>query len=400
MKVTGVKGFIYEKRGRWYWRKDKKNSIPLKLPHQRYATKNKSTAVELVLQMVAKVPKHQDFDGKLGTLVALYKKHTEQYYRHLDGTPTKEVEDVKFAMRYLEQFAELNADEITPHHIIRIQDSLIGSNLARSTINQRIDRLKRLFKWAASRCYISGYTYYAISAIEGIKFGRGGKETEPVRPAAEEAVYGVRPYTSMVVADMVEFEYLTGARPTELCIMRPCDIDRSGKTWVYNLPKGKHKTAHHGHDRFIPIGPRAQEILAPYLERDPKMYCFSPKEAKAQHLNRRRQKRIIPDRKGTNMPGTNKKDKPKRAPRDRYDASSYWQAVDYAYKKAKKAGETFKKFSPNQLRHSTSTRIVNYFGEKLGLEYSSKVLGHDIEVTKIYAERDLSTALQVAREIG
>lgn len=40
---------------------------------------------------------------------------------------------------------------------------------------------------------------------------------------------------------MVQMQLLTAARPGEVCIMRPCDIDRSGRIWVYK-PKD-HKTA-------------------------------------------------------------------------------------------------------------------------------------------------------------
>ncbi len=59
--------------------------------------------------------------------------------------------------------------------------------------------------------------------------------------------------------------------------MRPNDIDRSGPTWVF-IPE-RHKTEHHGKSRFIVIGPRAQQILAPYLERDPMDYCFMVEES-------------------------------------------------------------------------------------------------------------------------
>ena len=46
--------------------------------------------------------------------------------------------------------------------------------------------------------------------------------------------------------------------------MRPIDIDLStGEVWKYKPQH--HKNAHRGHDRTILIGPRAQEIIRPYL---------------------------------------------------------------------------------------------------------------------------------------
>jgi len=65
----------------------------------------------------------------------------------------------------------------------------------------------------------------------------------------------------VVVADMVRFQRFTGARPGEVCQIRPIDVDRSGEVWTYR-PES-HKTEHHGRQRIIYVGPQAQEVLAP-----------------------------------------------------------------------------------------------------------------------------------------
>ena len=57
--------------------------------------------------------------------------------------------------------------------------------------------------------------------------------------------------------------------------MRPCDIDHSDKVWVYQPQE--HKTAHHGLQRRIYLGPKAQKVLAPFLLRDPQTYCLAPR---------------------------------------------------------------------------------------------------------------------------
>ncbi len=64
---------------------------------------------------------------------------------------------------------------------------------------------------------------------------------------------------------MVRFQRLTGCRPIEVCLVRPCDVDTSGQVWVFR-PES-HKTEHHGRDRTICIGPKAQDILRKYLLR-------------------------------------------------------------------------------------------------------------------------------------
>ena len=97
---------------------------------------------------------------------------------------------------------------------------------------------------------------------------------EPVSAAIVEATL---PFLSQTVADMVRLQRLTGARPGEICAMRPGDIDRSGEVWKYT--PAEHKTEHHGHRRLIIIGPKGQAILHPYLLRSKEAYCFSPQEA-------------------------------------------------------------------------------------------------------------------------
>ena len=67
--------------------------------------------------------------------------------------------------------------------------------------------------------------------------------------------------------------------------MRGIDLEVSGPVWVYRPgsdqgPEGDHKTAHYGHERTLLIGPRAQEVLKPWLKTDLTAYLFSPKEAR------------------------------------------------------------------------------------------------------------------------
>jgi integrase len=146
--------------------------------------------------------------------------------------------------------------------------------------------------------------------------------------------------------------------------MRPCDIDRTGEVWTYRPQR--HKTEYCGHDRLIMIGPKAQEILRPFLSRPEEQYCFCPREAWQAG--------------GYNPPG------------DCYRVSSYRVAVARACKRA-----GIKRWTPNQLRHTTATRIRGQFG----IEAAQAILGHaDADVTLVYAEKDQKLAADVARAMG
>jgi hypothetical protein len=80
---------------------------------------------------------------------------------------------------------------------------------------------------------------------------------------------------------MVQFQRHTGMRPGELVIMRSMDLDTSGQVWLYRPgsdqgPQGKHKMAWRGHGKTIALGPKAQEILKPWLRLNLAEYLFQP----------------------------------------------------------------------------------------------------------------------------
>jgi len=83
----------------------------------------------------------------------------------------------------------------------------------------------------------------------------------------------------------------------------------------------------YGQPRRILLGPRAQQILEPFLNRDPKAYLFSPREADAWWRNKRRTQRRTPMT--PSQARRRRKANPKRAKRDRYDTRTYRQAITY-----------------------------------------------------------------------
>ena len=109
-----------------------------------------------------------------------------------------------------------------------------------------------------------------------------------------------------------------------------------------------------------------------------------------------------------NKPNSNRVAQPKRRPGNRYTTSSYRRAIHRACDRVFPAsegvvGEEHKlwqrrhRWSPNQLRHAAATDIRRIFG----LEAAQVMLGHSAaDVTQIYAERDLSKGLEIAKRIG
>ena len=132
------------------------------------------------------------------------------------------------------------------------------------------------------------------------------------------------------VCGMVGLQRFTGARSGEICVMRPCDIDRSGVVWIYRPTS--HKNENRGLDRLIYIGPRAKEILAPFLENiGPEEFVFSPRRMTKERYRLLRQKR-----KSKVQPSqiSRAKRKPRRKPGKRYDTKAYYHAVLNGCRKA------------------------------------------------------------------
>jgi integrase len=272
-----------------------------------------------------------------------------------------------------------------------------------------VEEIKRVFKWGVSQELVPALVFQALATVPGLRKGRtDASEPQPIGPVATAVVDATLPHLPVVVRDMVRFQLLTGCRPGEVCILRPCDVDRSGDVWAYR--PATHKTEHHGRQRVVFIGPQAQEILRSYLLRDAEAYCFTPADSERKRLEARNEARKTPLCFG-NRPGTNRKRCRKMPPGNRYLTGAYAncirRACDLADRKARpqvlnadpseKDERIVPRWSPNQLRHSKATEVRRQYG----LEAVQVILGHaKADVSQIYAERDLSLAERIMREVG
>ena len=239
---------------------------------------------------------------------------------------------------------------------------MIDAGLARTTINSRINIIKRLYHWAADEQIVPPSAWHAVAVMKNLQRGRSGaRETERIQPIAESLVELVLPYMPPTLRVMVQLQLWTGMRSTEVCTLRPADIDRSEDIWIYHPTQ--HKTEHLDHVRPIPIGPVSQMLLKPFLDRPPEQYCFTPAEAMAQRKRSR------------------------DGMKPRYDRRSYYYAIRYAVDAARAAGHKVEYWAPHRLRHTFLTKVRQHFD----LETARIAGGHsNISSTEIYAERDLA----------
>lgn len=338
-------------------------------------------------------------------VVAAYWQFAKAYYQK-NGKLTGAVPGIKVCLRLLRQkYGDTAAADFGPSALRALQQHMVELGQSRRYVNDNVDRIRRVFKWAAAQEFVPVSVHQTLLTVPGLRKGRtDARELPPIEPVADATVDATMPFLPPIVADMVRFQRLTGCRPNELCLLRPRDVDRSEEVWSYR--PASHKTEHHGRERVIFIGPKAQEVLRRYLLRDAQSYCFVPVEGEQERHAQRRAARQTPMT--PSQAGRKPKANPKRQPGDHYTVASYRRAINRACDLAfpfpeglsdveQKQWRKSQHWSPNRLRHSAATEIRKRFG----LEAAQVTLGHaSADVSQIYAERDFSKAAAVMREIG
>ncbi len=386
-----------------------------------YLGKHKSAASRAEYRRViaewsahGELPRRSGDDLTVVELAAAYMRHAKSYYRGPDGRPTSEVKSLKLAIRRLNAlYGRSRVADFGPIALKTVRSQMIAEGLARSRINRDVNRLRRIVKWGVENELVEPSILHGLQSVAGLRSGRSkAKETAPIRPVPDQFVDAVLDHVSPAVAAMIQLQRLTGMRSGEVTTMRACDISMTGKVWLYTPQH--HKTAWHGHDRQVYLGPRSQELIRPFLTTDLTAYLFAPANGRRfgvtsstrktkvypSELRRRERQRAERERRGR-----------KRKLCERYDTVAYYRAVQYGIAAANRdrlaAAETndvdagkvdlVPHWHPHQLRHNAATNLRR----EHGIEIARIILGHrSPAITEVYAEVDRTRAIDVMAKIG
>jgi integrase len=340
-------------------------------------------------------------------LCAAFWQFAKGYYQKPNGETTSEVELFKLAMRPPNRlYGRSRAMDFDPLRLQAVRQEMIDTGWCRTYINRQIVRVRRIWKWGAAQKMVPPSVYHGLQSVPGLKLGRTtARESDPVVPVSDHVVEATLPFLTPTLKAMIGVQRLTGARPGEICMLRTCDLDMLGSVWIFR-PK-YHKSMHRGRDRQIYIGPKAQEILRPFLRTNIREYVFSPIRSEEERRAAMTEARVTPACCG-NRPGSNRKRYPKRGPGDHYRAEAFAKSIYRACLRAfpapsglserdHKAWDRDHSWSPNQIRHAFATEIRR----EHGLESAQILLGHSkADVTQVYAERDTQRAVAVALKVG
>jgi integrase len=262
---------------------------------------------------------------------------------------------------------------------------MISSGLSRKVINARINRVKRMFRWAAGEKLLSSVVACGLTELKPLKFGRRrARETPRVKPVSDEHVLAVLPFLLPQTRTMVRYS-----------AWRACDRKRSvtcgPAIWICPNRCG---CMSHGHIRPSTSASadesrsaHARELLRTFLKPDqPEKFMFSPKEA-MQNWRAAFRSPTLSKKRAENTTG-----KAECGPGEQYTRNSYQTAIARACKKAR-----VPRWGPNRLRHACATKIR----KKYGIEGAAAVLGNGLGmVTELYAEKNFQLAVMIAGEMG
>src|SRR5438128_917632 len=88
------------------------------------------------------------------------------YYRDSAGHPTREIVNIKAALRPLEAlYSHAQANDFGPVALKAVRQEMIEDNLSRRVVNQRIGIIKRMFKWAGSEQIILPAVFHCLQCV-------------------------------------------------------------------------------------------------------------------------------------------------------------------------------------------------------------------------------------------
>lgn len=359
-----------------------------------------------------RVPVAGEIPTTVQQLTERFLEWARTYYRRQDGTPTGEVSNLERACALLnERHGDLNPQEFTPNRLRAFRDGLVnrrfrqrtdaagqiiegsGKVLCRNYINNVTRRIRQMFKWAESRELVSATCYHRLTSVGSLKAGRSdARESMGLAPVTEEQVKATVPHLSRQVAALVWFCWFTGARMGEAVQLATRYVDMKKEVWLFQPPR--HKNAHRGKDRVIPIGKDAQGAILPFLQVVPDRCWFRPCDVMSER-NAARMPSLPTKSLNTRIAknARRRKANPGRAPGEAYTTN----AVQIAIRRACES-EGISTWTPHMLRHAALSRIR----EERGLEAAAAIGGHwTLDVTQLYTRAaQQKLAIEVMRQMG
>src|ERR1700738_4903603 len=154
--------------------------------------------------------------GDLTLVEALdaYWQHARGSYRGPDDKATSQQDRVRRALKpAMDLYGTTPAREFAPGRLKAVRARMVEQKLCRRVVNQRVDCLKRAFKWLVSEDLVPVEVYQALRAVDGLRRGRTeATDHEPVKPVLQAHLDLTLPLLRPFLRDVCRLQLLTAAR--------------------------------------------------------------------------------------------------------------------------------------------------------------------------------------------
>lgn len=141
-------------------------------------------------------------------------QHAEAYYRHADGTPTQAKYKITRSVESLvEKHPDLDPMDFGPRRLKQLRRDWIERGLARSTVNNYTEEIRRFFKWAVSEELVDVSVHTALRMVRGLRVAeKGVRETTPIGPVPRADIESVKKVLVAPLRGLVDTQYQSSVR--------------------------------------------------------------------------------------------------------------------------------------------------------------------------------------------
>ncbi len=176
----------------------------------------------------------------------LIKHVTAAYREHAKETYAKSKAELGRILSLCDELdlhdGNVKADEFGPRALQHQRQRWVDSGKARRYCNRLANLVIRIYRWAVSQELVNENTWSRLRSLDALRIGQTkARETKDIQPVSLAIVRATIKELPPVIRAMIRIHVATGMRPSELCNMRPCDIDRTGIEWMYRPELHKNK---------------------------------------------------------------------------------------------------------------------------------------------------------------
>jgi len=333
-------------------------------------------------------------------LCSMYLAQCLQDRRH--GRPDQTLCDktiithTKLALRLLTPYGDMAIDDFKTAHLAMARETEIAMGHSCKTINEKIQKIVRMFRKGAAADFCTGETWKKMEAWYKDEKLTPKKHKNVPGPRKVHApplpdVLAVIAAANPTVSCMVAVQSTTGMRSANVCGMSWEHIDQSlyegHGVWKYTPER--HKQTDSGHTLTVFLGPQAIQAILDYEKIRPDKghpFLFNPRATRCWHFKTRQTKKKT--WRQCYMAST------KKDLNQVFGAKTYCDAVQRVQRKI-----GVDRWTPHQLRHLHNERLVE---SQFGDSGAAAVLGHNtLEMTRNYSKsQDERLAAEVQKLLG